>query len=218
MGGTAADDWRVTVTFSHASRAGRVAQEVRERLAADGLRRRPGNRVVLSVDGPRLFLYTGSADAAREADRVLREVLALRQLTATVTLDRWHPVAQEWRDASLPMPESDGELAAEHQSRMDAEAGQSRATGQAAWQVRVELPSHREVVELAARLRAAGRPVIRRWKYLILGADNERDAGALAQLIGQTASAQASIQVAGSPSVDTRPLVAGEAAAVLFYL
>jgi hypothetical protein len=218
MGGIAADDWRVTVTLSHASRAGRVAQAVRERLAADGLHRGPGYRVVLSVDGPRLFLYTGSADAAREADRVAREVLALRQLTATVTLDRWHPVAQEWRDASVPMPESDGELTAERLSRMDAETERSRATGQALWQVRVEMPSHREAVELAARLRADGRPVIRRWKYLILGADNERDAGALAQLIGQTASARASIQVAGSPSVDTRPLVAGEAAAVFFYL
>jgi hypothetical protein len=218
MGGIAADDWRVTVTFSHASRAGWVAQAVRERLTADSLHRGPGYRVVLSVDGPRLFLYTGSADAAREADRVTREVLALRQLTATATLDRWHPVAQEWRDASVPMPESDDELAAERLSRMDAETGQSRATGLAAWQVRVELPSHREAVELAVRLRADGRPVIRRWKYLILGADNESDASALAERIGQTAPARASIQVAGSPSVDTRPLVAGEAAAVFFYL
>ena len=218
MGGIAADDWRVTVTLSHASRACRVAQAVRERLAADGRHRGPGYRVVLSVDGSRLFLYTGSADAARDADRVTREVLALRRLTATVTLDRWHPAAQEWRDASLPLPESEDELAAERLNRMDAETEQSRATGQAAWQVRVELPSHRETVELAARLRADGRPVIRRWKYLILGADNERDADALARLIGQTVPAQASIRVAGSPSVDTRSLVAGEAAAVFFYL
>jgi hypothetical protein len=218
MGGIAADDWRVTVTFSHASRAGRVAQAVRERLAADGRHRGPGYRVVLSVDGPLLFLYTGSADAAREADRVTREVLALRQLTATVTVDRWHPVAQEWRDASVPMPESDDELAAERLSRMDAETEQSRATGQAAWQVRVELPSHREAVELAGRLRTDGRPVIRRWKYLVLGADNENDAVVLAKTIRQAAPAQASIRVAASPSVDTRPLVAGEAAALFLYM
>jgi hypothetical protein len=213
-----ADDWRVTVTFSHASRAERVAQGIRERLAADSLHRRPGYRVVLSVDGPRLFLYADSEDAAREADRVLREVLALRQLSAASTLDRWHPVAQEWRDASVPMPESDDDLAAERLSRMDSETERSRATGQAAWQVRVELPSHREAVELAGRLRADGRPVIRRWKYLILGADNESDAVALAKTIRQSAPAQASIQVAASPSIDTRPLVAGEAAAVFFYM
>ena len=213
-----ADDWRVTVTFTHASRAGRVAQAVRERLAADGLHRRPGYRIAASVDGPRLFLYADSEDAAREADRVLREVLALRQLDAVSTLDRWHPVAQEWRDASVPMPECDDELAAERQSRMHSETEQSRVTGQAAWQVRVELPSHREAVELAGRLRADGRPVIRRWKYLILGADNENEAGTLAEMIGQAASAQASIQVAGSPSVDTRPLVTGEAASLFFYL
>ena len=167
-----ADDWRVTVTFAHASRAGRMAQAV----------------------------------------------LALRQLTAVSTLDRWHPVAREWRDASVPMPESDDELAAERQSRMHSETEQSRATGQAAWQVRVELPSHREAIELAGRLRAEGRPVIRRWKYLILGADNENEARTLAEMIRQRASAQASIQVAGSPSVDTRPLVVGEAAPLFFYL
>ena len=213
-----ADDWRVTAMLSHPSRASRVAQAVRERLAADGAHRRPGYRIVLSVDGPRLFLYAGREDAAREADRVLREVLALRQLSAASTLDRWHPVAQEWRDASVPMPESDDELAAERLSRMDAETEQSRATGQAAWQVRVELPSHREAVELAGRLRADGRPVIRRWKYLILGADNENDAVTLAKMIRQAAPAQASIQVAGSPSVDTRPLAAGEAAALFLYM
>lgn len=218
MGGIAPDEWRVAVTFTHASRAGRVAQAVRERLAADGLHRGPGYRVVLSVDGPRLFLYADNADAAREADRVLREVLALRQLTATATLDRWHPVAQEWRDAGVPLPESEDELAAERLSRMDAETEQSLATGQAAWQVRVELPSYREAAELAGRLRADGRPVIRRWRYLILGADNENDAVVLAKMIRQAAPGRASIQVAGSPSVDTRPLVAGEAAALFFYL
>jgi hypothetical protein len=213
-----ADDWRVSVAFSHVSRAERVAQAVRERLAVDGLHRRPAYRIVLSVDGPRLFLYADSEDAAREADRVLRDVFALLQLDAVSTLDRWHPVAQEWRDASVPMPESDDELAAEHESRMDSDTERSRATGQAAWQVRVELPSHREAVELAGRLRADGRPVIRRWKYLILGADNENDAVTLAKTIRKAASAQASIQVAGSPSIDTRPLVAGEATAMFFYL
>jgi hypothetical protein len=60
--------------------------------------------------------------------------------------------------------------------------------------------------------------VIRRWKYLILGADNEDEAIALAKIIRQAAPARASIRVEGSPSVDTRPLVTGEAASLFFYL
>jgi hypothetical protein len=59
--------------------------------------------------------------------------------------------------------------------------------------VRVELPSHRQAVELAGRLRAEGRPVIRRWKYLILGASNEDQASALAEAIAAGAPAQATV-------------------------
>ena len=213
-----ADDWRVTATLTHAARAERVAQAVRERLAADDSHQRLGCRVAMSVDGPRVFLYADTENAAREADRVVREVLALRQLTAGTTIDRWHPVAQEWRDASVPMPEDDNALAAERRSRLDTETEQSRSTGLAAWQVRVALPSHREAVELAGRLRAAGRPVIRRRKYLILGAGNEDEAIALAEMIRQAAPALAPIRVEASPSVDTRPLVTGEVAALFFHL
>jgi len=213
-----ADDWRVTATLTHAARAERVAQAVRERLAADDSHQRLGYRVAMSVDGPCVFLYADTENAAREADRVLREVLALRQLTAGTTIDRWHPVAQEWRDASVPMPEDDNALAAERRSRLDTETEQSRSTGLAAWQVRVALPSHREAVELAGRLRAAGRPVIRRRKYLILGAGNEDEAIALAEMIRQAAPALAPIRVEASPSVDTRPLVTGEVAALFFHL
>ena len=208
----------MTATLTHAARAERVAQAVRERLAADTSHHRLGYRVAMSVDGPRVFLYADTENAAREADRVLREVLALRQLTAGTTIDRWHPVAQEWRDASVPMPEDDNALAAERRSRLDTETEQSRSTGLAAWQVRVALPSHREAVELAGRLRAAGRPVIRRRKYLILGAGNEDEAIALAEMIRQAAPALAPIRVEASPSVDTRPLVTGEVAALFFHL
>jgi hypothetical protein len=213
-----ADDWRVTATLTHAARAERVAWAVRERLAADSAHHRLGYRVAMSVDGPHVFLYAATENAAREADRVVREVLALRQLTAGTTIDRWHPVAQEWRDASVPMPEDDNALAAERRSRLHTETEQSRSTGLAAWQVRVALPSHREAVELARRLRAAGHPVIRRWKYLILGAGNEDEAIALAEMIGQAAPALAPIRVEASPSADTRPLVTGEVAALFFYL
>ena len=108
----------------------------------------------------------------------------------------------------------------EHQLLMESETEQSRATGRAAWQVRIELPSHREAVQLAGRLRAEGRPVIRRWKYLILGADNEDEAGALAEMIRQAASPDPSVRVSVNPAahVDTGQAVTGEVASLLFYL
>ncbi len=67
------------------------------------------------------------------------------------------------------------------------------AAGHAQWEVRVDLPSHHDAVQLAERLRAEGRPVIRRWKFLVLGANDSDDADELARAIRQEAP-EASVQ------------------------
>jgi len=196
-----ADDWRVTVAFSDAAHARKAVQAIWEHHVGDDARRRLGGSVAVSADGPRLFVYAATEDAARAADRVLGEVLTQHQLVATgVTLDRWHPDEQDWEEAGVPMPVSDEQRAAERQRLMDDQTQQSAAAGQAGWQVRVELPSHRQAVELAWRLRAEGRSVIRRWKYLIFGAANEDEASALAAMIAQHAPADASIRARANPS------------------
>ena len=55
-------------------------------------------------------------------------------------------------DVSVPMPDTAEQRAAEHQRLVDAETEESLAAGQAGWEVRVELPSHRQAVELAQQL------------------------------------------------------------------
>ncbi|MGO9784802.1 MAG: hypothetical protein ACLPKE_19545 [Streptosporangiaceae bacterium] len=196
-----ADDWRVTVSFRAEADAQQAVQSFREHDLHEDVRRQLGRRVPMSVDGPTVFLYAGTEDAAREADRVVREVLAQQQLSATLTLDRWHPLEEEWEDASVPMPATAEQRATEHRHLVDAETRESLATGQAGWEVRVELRSHRQAVELAKRLQAEGRPVIRRWKYLVLGANNEDDASALAEAIRREGPAQASVHTEAAPFV-----------------
>jgi len=197
-----ADDWRVTVTFRDEADVQQAIQSVREHEVEDDARSRLGHRVAMSVDGPVVFLYAGTEDTAREADRVVHEVLAQHQLSAEFTLDRWHPLEEDWEDAGVPMPDTTEQQAAEHQRLVDAETQQSLAAGQAGWEVRVELPSHHQAVQLAERLQAEGRPVIRRWKYLMLGANNEDDASALAEAIGQEISAKASVHIQAVPFVE----------------
>jgi len=189
------DDWRVTVTLHDEAHVRRALQSLREHEAEDDVRRRLGHRVAVSADGPRVFLYAGSEDAAREADRVVREVLAQRGLGADFALDRWHPAEEDWQDADVPLPQSGEQLAAEHQLLEAEETQESLATGLAQFEVRVELPSHHAAVALADRLQAEGRPVIRRWKFLVLGANDSDDARDLAQVIKQEAPADATIQV-----------------------
>lgn len=196
-----ADDWRVTVTFRDEADVQQAAQSVREHEVEDDVRSRLGHRVVMSVDGPTAFLYAGTEDTAHEAERVVREVLAQHQLSAEFTLDRWHPLEEAWEDASVPMPDTAEQRAAEHQRLVDTETQDSLAAGQAGWEVRVELPSHRQAVHLAERLQAEGRPVIRRWKYLVVGANNEDDASALAEAIGQEIPAKASVRTLAIPFI-----------------
>lgn len=203
-----ADDWRVTVTFRDEADVQQAVRSVREHEVEDDVRSRLGHRIVMSVDGPTAFLYAGTEDTAREADRVVREVLAQHQLSAEFTLDRWHPLEEQWEDVSVPMPDTAEQRAVEHQRLVDTETHDSLATGQAGWEVRVELPSHRQAVELAERLQAEGRPVIRRWKYLVVGANNEDDASALAKAIGQEIPAKASVRTLAVPFIyfdDSKP-------------
>jgi hypothetical protein len=202
------DDWRVTVTFRDEADVEQAVRSVREHEVEDDVRSRLGHRVAMSVDGPAVFLYAGTEDTAREADRVVREVLAQHQLSAEFTLDRWHPLEEEWEDVSVPMPETAEQRAAEHRRLIDTETQQSLAAGQAGWELRVDLPSHHQAVQLAERLQAEGRPVIRRWKYLVVGVNNEDDASALAEAIGQEIPAKASVHIQTVPFIyfdDTKP-------------
>ncbi len=195
------DDWRVTVTLPGQAHVQRALQAVREHEVEDDVRNRLGHRVAVSADGETIFLYAGTEDAAREADRVVRDVLAKRELTAEFTLDRWHPIEQEWEDAGEPLPETAGERAAEHQRRVADETQESLATGQAGWEVRVELASRQQAAELAERLRAEGHPVVRRWKYVVAGANNEDEVKALAATIKGEAPVDASVHPMPVPFV-----------------
>jgi hypothetical protein len=193
------EDWRVTVTFQNEDHVQQAVQSVREHDVEQDVRSRLGDRVAVSADGPSVFLYAAAEDAAREADRVVHEVLAKRGLTAEFALDRWHPIEQEWADISVPLPENEQQRQAEHERRIEDETHDSLATGEAEWEVRVEMPSRHEAVALAGRLQAEGRSVLRRWRYLVVGANNEDQAAGFAKVIEQEVPAKASVHTSASP-------------------
>jgi hypothetical protein len=188
------DDWRVTITLHDQAHVGRAAQSLREHQVEQEVSRQLGARLAMSEDGARIYLYAGTENAAGEADRVVREVLAQRDLAADFALDRWHPEEEEWEDAKIVLPQTDAQRQAEHQRLEQEETRESVASGYAEWEVRAELSSHHEAVELADRLRAQGRVVIRRWKFLVVGTNNEDEAKALAQAIEAEAPPGATVR------------------------
>jgi hypothetical protein len=190
-----ADDWRVTVDFDDEGDGAQFA----ERLAALELeaeeRKRLGDRVIVSRDGPRVFLYTDAEERARAVYQTVSAQIESEGLSALIALERWHPVEQAWKDASVAMPRTDEELEAEHARVQEREAAESLEKGRAEWEVRVQLTSHEDTLALAERLESEGIPVVRRYTFLLVGAVNEDDARSLAARLEREAPEGATIAV-----------------------
>ena len=188
------DDWRVTIFVSDAQ-AGQAQQSFSLRQAEEDIRRQVGRDIAVGAGEAQIFLYAGTEAAAGDAERIARDVLAGHGMTAESALNRWHPIEERWETADVPMPQTKDERQAEHERLVAAEAAESQATGIAQWDVRAELGSHRQAVALARKLESEGRAVVRRWKFLIVGASDEDEARELAGQIRQEAPADATIMV-----------------------
>lgn len=174
-----ADDWRLTILL----RDEREALDVVEALRFVELEGRGEfeERVIVSHDGPRVFLYADSEERIEQARELVDEALRKLGLGAMITLTIWHPIEQRWEDSSLPLPRTAEERERERGVRLERETAESLTSGYAAWEVRVELPSHDQTVLLAQRLESEGIPVVRRATYLLVGAANEDEARDLAE-------------------------------------
>ena len=133
----------------------------------------------------------------------MREVLEHQQIRADVSsVQRWHPVEEAWEDASVPLPQTSAEIAIEQQRDEQQETQDADKLGYAEWEVRVDLPAHRDAVELAERLEAEGiSPIVRRWKYLLIGTATDDDARALAERIRSEAPKGADVRAEPSSAI-----------------
>jgi hypothetical protein len=187
------NDWRVTISLTDPAHLERARRSFSAHEVEEDVRRQLGRSVAIGAGDSQIFLYAGTENAARDAERVARDVLASQGIEAEFTLHRWHPIEEEWEDPDVALPRTEAERQAEHQRLEDAETAESLAIGSAQWEARVEFPSHHEAVALADKLRSEGRTVIRRWKFLVVGANNEDDARALAEQIRREAPPDATV-------------------------
>ena len=165
-----ADEFRVEVNLDDPEHGYGLGERLRARHLDDESRERLGNRVVVTRDGPRMFLYTATQPEAHEAERVVRELIEQDGLSAEVTTTRWHPDEEAWEDAARPLPTTEEEREAERR----------QATGED-WEVRIELTGLTTAVEMERDLADEGLPVERRFSYLMVGAATEEGARELAE-------------------------------------
>ncbi len=155
-------------------------------------------RLAITHEGDHVYLYADSAEAAAHAREVVARALAEHHLAAEVSVLRWHPVEERWEDASAPLPATDAERTAEHARLEEQETEESLQAGHPEWEVRITLPTHHDARAFAERLRVEGIPVKQLWRHLLVGANDEDDAAALAARLRAEAPEGSELTAEGS--------------------
>ncbi len=188
---TSSEEWRVEVDLDDEDHP--FGERIRSLDLDDEARERLGRRMIVTRDGPRVFLYATTEGAAREGERVIGELLAADELTATVTVTRWDDDQDAWVAAGT------GEV---------VESAHEDDDGLFEWFVLVE-PD--DPVALAERLRSEGMPVERRGRYVLVGSDDDEEVQALAERVRALAGPGAEVQVRADVEVASPAFVFFEA-------
>lgn len=191
------NDWRVSIYLHVPGAAPRAVRALSAYQVKDELGRRVvRGRVRLRTDGRDVvFLYTPAQDVAVAAQQAASDLLAEHRMPAQIVAERWHPVAQQWEPADAPLPDDEAAARGERAQLDAVETRESLALGAAMYEVRVELTSHRQAVELAARLAAEGYSVVRRRRFVVVGANYADQAAEFEEAIRQQVPEGAQLSV-----------------------
>jgi hypothetical protein len=190
------EEWRVEIDLDDERHGYPLSERLRALDLDDEARERLGGRVIVTRDGPHLFLYAASEEGAREAEQVIRRLLDQDRLTADVSVTRWDPAAEEWVPVTEP-------AAAKRPRPPRAEEHD--------WFLLVEPAEGAGAAALAERLRSDGHPVERRWRYLLVGAASEEDANALADRLRAELGPGARVEVRAAVDIPSPAFVLLEA-------
>lgn len=175
------DDWRLRAALVDEGAAHALSERLEAERLGEDVATAFGDQLIVSGEGPNVFVYAGDRAQADLAADAIRRLAAAQDWDVELELKRWHPTAEAWEDPDVPLPTTDAERAAEHAQRVAKEREETAERGYAEYEVRVQCSSHRKTVELAERLHAEGMSVVRRWRYLLIGASDEDAANALAE-------------------------------------
>jgi hypothetical protein len=192
------DDWRLQVDFDEEH----LAHALTERLDAQQLEHDLSevfhDRVVVSRDGARVFLYAGSREQAERGREVVEAEAQRHGWTVEADLSHWHPSEEEWEDPDKPLPEGDAARLAEHEVLMAHEREETARTGHPEFEVRVDLPSRHDAVRFSEQLRDEGLPAVHRWKFLLVGVVDEDQGKALVERLQGEAPAGSRVRFEGT--------------------
>jgi hypothetical protein len=194
------DDWRLRIDLADETQARELADRLAGFEGEHELKTSFGDRVVVSRDGREVFCYADTREQAEAAERAIRSIAEERGWQLTTELRRWHPDAEEWEDPDQPLPRTEAERSAEHEELVQSEREESATQGFPEFEVRVRCRSRHDAQQLAERLTREGIPNVHRWQFVVIGAEDEDSARALAERIrpglppGSEVAVEASVQ------------------------
>ena len=163
----ASDDWRIRVELEDEVDTllerlgidlGDEARELAKELEA--------HRLAVTHDEGTVFVYASTAAQAEQARQVVEAELRETGLEPrSLAIEHWLAGEERWDDEP-DTPDWEDEVA---------------SRGYAPWEVRVERESHDEAERLADGLESEGHAVVRRWRYVIVGAESREEAEELGQ-------------------------------------
>lgn len=191
------DDWRVQIDAADEGEALLLVEGIDGPGPGHTLGTAFHDRVIVSREGRRVFLYSGSREQAEASRELVAKVVAENGWSPEVSLSHWHPEAEQWEDPDKPLPDSDAAKLAEHQELVAAERKAVEEGAPPQYEVRVNLPSHRDTVRFDELLEAEGLPAVRRWSYLVVGATDADSAKELAARLEAEAPGGSEVTVEG---------------------
>jgi hypothetical protein len=198
------DEWRVEVALDRDEHADTLSGALHDLRLDDEARKLLGGSVIITRDGPFVFLYAWHEQSADEAERVVKHIMDDEKLVGQVRLMRWHPLAEEWKDAAEPLPDDEAARAQEMHEAEHEGSEEARRYGEFPWEVVIDLPHIRDGQALAKQLRDEGLPVKRHFRTLLVGAASEDKAVELGERLEGEGPQGSRIGVRGNP--DDMPL------------
>jgi hypothetical protein len=192
------DEWRVEIALDKEQHLDSLSDRLHELQLDNEARKRLGGSLIVTRDGRFLFVYAWHKESAQEAERVVKNMMQNDKLVGQVRLMRWHPVAEEWKDADEELPEDEAALAQEMREA-EQEGTREAHYGQFPWQVVIDLPHIRDGHALANKLRGEGLPVKRHFKYLLVGTTTEDSAIELGKRLEGEVPEGSRLGVRGNP-------------------
>lgn len=189
------DDWRLQINLDDDGASGKVADLIRSNELENEFLHDLKDAVIVSHEGETIYLYAETRAPLDMVSTEVRKFLDEKGWKGEFDLRHWHKEADEWEDPDVAEPTTPAEKEAEHERLMKTEDEETAARGgRAEFEVSAKFPTNREAHKFAEKLKAEGYKPIRRFHYMVVGANDEDEAKELADRIRAEAPADAEVK------------------------